>query len=141
MRMPGAGTVSPFIAEAVGARLSTLDGAARDAVERLSVIPSTVERWLVDAVVPGGLASLGPAEERGVLQVTASRVSFRHELTRRAVADSLPVARRVACNQAVLTALLVQHASRGVDLSRIERYARQSPGRAATQPRTRPRRG
>jgi DNA-binding CsgD family transcriptional regulator/tetratricopeptide (TPR) repeat protein len=78
---------------------------------------------LVDAVVPGGLASLGLAEERGVLHVSPTRVGFRHELTRRAVADSLSVVRRVACNQAVLSALLAAHASRGVDLSRIVHHA------------------
>ncbi len=117
------GTVPPSIAEAVGARLSALDPAARDAVERLAVIPSTVERWLVDAVVPGGLPALEPAEQRGVLSVSPTRVSFRHELTRRAVADSLPIVRRVAANQAVLTALLARHESRGVDLSRLLHHA------------------
>jgi DNA-binding CsgD family transcriptional regulator/tetratricopeptide (TPR) repeat protein len=117
------GRVPPSIAEAVGARLSTLDPPGRRAVERLSVIPSTVERWLVESVVPGGLAALASAEQHGVLSVSPTRVSFRHELTRRAVVDSLPGAVRVAGNQAVLAALLARHEEQAVDLSRIVHHA------------------
>ena len=115
------GGVPHTIAEAVRARLGDLDGRTRDAVEQLAVVPSAVERWLVEAVVPGGLASLAAAERHGVLTVSQTRVAFRHELARRAVLDSMPAARRVACNQAVLTALLDRHD--GVDLSRIVHHA------------------
>ncbi|HEY7224074.1 MAG TPA: AAA family ATPase [Micromonosporaceae bacterium] len=115
--------VPPSIAEAVGARLSTLDDDARDAVERLAVVPSAAERWLVEAVVPGGLAALALAERQGVLSVSPTRVAFRHELTRRAVADALPVSRRIACNHAVLVALQARHAVHGVDLSRLLHHA------------------
>ena len=118
------GGVPHTVAEAVRARLGDLDGPTRDAVERLAVIPSAAERWLVEAVVPGGLASLTLAEWRGVLNVSPTRVAFAHELTRRAVVDSMPAARRVACNQAVLSALLDRH--EGVDLSRIVHHAAQA---------------
>lgn len=115
------GGVPPTVAEAVRGRLRDLDERARDALELLAVVPSAVERWLVDAVVPGGLAALVAAEQRGVLTVTPSRVGFRHELMRRAVVDSMPSARRVACNQIVLAALL--DPDRDVDLSRIIHHA------------------
>jgi DNA-binding CsgD family transcriptional regulator len=117
------GRVPPSIAAAVGSRLSTLDGPTRGAVEVLSVVTSAAERWLVEAVVPGGLAGLDAAEQRGVLHVSPTRVAFRHELTRRAVADSLPAVRRLACHQAVLAALLDRHRTRAVDLSRILHHA------------------
>ena len=113
----------PSIAEAVRARLGDLDGATRSAVEQLAVVPSTVERWLVESVVRGGLAALADAEQRGVLGISPSRVAFRHELTRRAVVDSMPAARRVAANQVVLSALLERHEARPVDLSRILHHA------------------
>jgi len=72
----------------------------------------------------GGLASLAAAERRGVLTVSPTRVAFPHELARRAVVDSMPAARRVACNQAVLAALLDRP---GVaDLSRIVHHAAQA---------------
>ncbi|HJW59066.1 MAG TPA: LuxR family transcriptional regulator, partial [Actinomycetota bacterium] len=50
-------------------------------------------------------------------------MAFRHELTRRAVADSVPVARRVELNRRVLQALV----GRGdADLSRIVHHAAQA---------------
>jgi DNA-binding CsgD family transcriptional regulator/tetratricopeptide (TPR) repeat protein/energy-coupling factor transporter ATP-binding protein EcfA2 len=118
------GGVPHSVAEAVRARLGGLDGPARDAVEQLAVVPSAAERWLVEAVVPGGIASLTSAERRGVLNVSPMRVAFAHELARRAVADSMQTARRVACNQAVLSAIL-DHGD-GVDPSRIVHHAAQA---------------
>jgi DNA-binding CsgD family transcriptional regulator/tetratricopeptide (TPR) repeat protein len=109
------------VAEAVAARLADLDERTRDAVELLAVVPSGADRWLVEEVVPGGLARLALAERRGVLTVSPTRVAFVHELARRAVADSMPAAGRVACNQAVLAALLDRHDR--VDLSRIVHHA------------------
>src|SRR6266511_4069070 len=112
------------VSDALRARLAELDAPTRDAVEQLAVVPSAAERWLVEAVVPGGLASLAAAERRGVLTVSATRVAFPHELARRAVVDRMPTARRVACNQAVLAALLDRHD--GVDVSRILHHAAQA---------------
>ena len=82
-----------------------------------------VERWLVDALVPGGLAALAAAEEHGLLTVSPAAVAFRHELARRAVADSLAVARRVELNRRVLQALVGRE---GADLSRIVHHAAQA---------------
>jgi DNA-binding CsgD family transcriptional regulator/tetratricopeptide (TPR) repeat protein len=113
--------VPPTIAEAVRARLDNLDRPTRDALEQLAVVPSAVERWLVNATVPGGLTALAAAEQRGVLTVSPQRVAFRHELARRAVVDSMPAVARVTCNQAVLVALLDR--SGGIDLSRILHHA------------------
>jgi len=121
--------VPPTIAEAVTARLKDLDGRSWDAVEQLAVVPSGVERWLVDAVVPGGLPSLAAAERRGVLTASAKRIGFRHELMRRAIVDSMPAVRRVACNQAVLAALLDRLDT--VDLSRIMHHAAEAGNDAA----------
>ncbi len=116
--------VPPTVTEAVAARLSDLDASTRDALEQLAVVPSTAERWLVEAVVPGGLASLAEAERCGVLVVSPTGVAFTHELARRAVVDSMPAARRMACDQAVLAALLDR--PERVDLSRIVHHATQA---------------
>jgi DNA-binding CsgD family transcriptional regulator/tetratricopeptide (TPR) repeat protein/energy-coupling factor transporter ATP-binding protein EcfA2 len=112
------------VAEAVGARLGDLDEFTRDAVEQLAVVPSAAERWLVEALVPGGLTSLAPAERRGVLSVHPTRVAFAHELARRAVVDSMPATRRMLRNQTVLAALLGR--GDGVDVSRIVHHAAQA---------------
>jgi DNA-binding CsgD family transcriptional regulator/tetratricopeptide (TPR) repeat protein/energy-coupling factor transporter ATP-binding protein EcfA2 len=108
------------IADAVRGRLATLEAAALDTVERLAVVPSAVQRWLLDALVPAGPAALAPAEQRGLLTVTPNRVSFRHELARRAVVDSMPAARRVAANRGVLAALLARP---GTEVSRVVHHA------------------
>jgi DNA-binding CsgD family transcriptional regulator/energy-coupling factor transporter ATP-binding protein EcfA2 len=125
-------TIPPTVVDAVLARLRLLDRSAHDLVEQLSVVPSALERWLIDALVPGGITELLSAEEHGVLTVSPERVAFRHELTRRAIADSLPAARRIELNRVVLAALiahgeadlsrLVHHAHEAGDLDAIVRF-------------------
>ncbi|MEV0740108.1 AAA family ATPase [Streptomyces sp. NPDC050549] len=128
----GTGTVPPTVVDAVLARLRGLDGRSVDALEQLAVVPSAVERTLVDTLLAGGVAGLAAAEQRGLLTVTPERVAFRHELIRRAVADSLPAARRIDLDRRVLTALvarpgsdparIVHHAARAGDQDAIARY-------------------
>ncbi len=116
---PGAG-VPRTVVDAVLARLRSLDSASRGAVEYLSVVPSAIDRWLVDALIPGGVTSLITSEERGLLTVTPRRVTFRHELTRRAIVDALPASRRIDLNERVLNAL-IEHD--GADLSQLLHHA------------------
>jgi DNA-binding CsgD family transcriptional regulator/tetratricopeptide (TPR) repeat protein len=118
-----AAAVPLTIADAVQARVAQLDPATLEILERLAVVPSAVQRWLVEALVPAGPAALAPAEQRGLLAVTPSRVSFRHELARRAVVDSMQAARRVAANRSVLAALLARP---GIEVSRVIHHAAQA---------------
>lgn len=128
----GTGAVPPTVVDAVLARLRDLDDRTRDALEQLAVVPSAVERPLIDALLPGGVAELAVAEQRGLLTVTPERAGFRHELIRRAVADSLPAARRIALDRQVLAALVAQpafdparvvhHAAQAGDQEAIARY-------------------
>jgi DNA-binding CsgD family transcriptional regulator/tetratricopeptide (TPR) repeat protein len=112
------------IADAVRARLARLDPATREIVERLAVVPSAVQPWLIDALIPAGPAALAPAEQHGLLMVTTGgRVSFRHELARRAVVDSMLAARRLAGNRGVLAALLARP---GIDVSEVMHHAAQA---------------
>jgi len=115
--------VPATVSAAVLARLAHLDRADRRNLEQLAVVPSMIDRWLVDLLVPGGLAALATAEQRGLVLVEPERVAFRHELTRRAIADSLPAARRVELNQRVLAALTGRERS---DLSHIVHHAAQA---------------
>ena len=122
---------TPFLA-----RVRQLDPPVQDVLEQLAVVPSAVEPWLFDALVPGGVparvTALVAAEQAGLLTVSARRISFTHELTRRAVADSLPSARLMALNRRVLAALvnrdgcdagrIVHHAARAGDVDAIVRY-------------------
>ena len=119
--------VPPTIADAVLARVRSLEPSTQDILEQLAVVPSVLDRWLVDALLPGtgpgAVAALATAEERGLLTVSTRKVSFRHELTRRAVADSVPAARLMALNRHVLAAL-IEHD--GSDVSRIVHHAAQA---------------
>jgi DNA-binding CsgD family transcriptional regulator/tetratricopeptide (TPR) repeat protein len=124
------------IVDAVLARVRQLDPPVQDVIEQLAVVPSAVEPWLFDALVPGGVparvTALVAAEQAGLLTVSARRISFCHELTRRAIADSLPLARLMALNQRVLAALvnrdgcdaarIVHHAAQAGDVDAIVRY-------------------
>jgi DNA-binding NarL/FixJ family response regulator len=114
------------IVDAVMARVRQLDAPVQDVLEQLAVVPSTLERWLVDALVPdgpGGVAALAAAEQGGLLSVSARRISFRHELTRRAIMSSVPSARLIALNRRVLAALVERG---GSDVSRIVHHAAQA---------------
>jgi DNA-binding CsgD family transcriptional regulator/tetratricopeptide (TPR) repeat protein len=119
--------VPPTIADAVLARVRGLDPSTQDVLEQLAVVPSALERWLVDVLVPGtgpaGVAALAAAEERGLLTVSPRKIAFKHELTRRAIAGSVPAARLMALNQCVLDAL-IEHD--GSDMSRIVHHAAQA---------------
>jgi DNA-binding NarL/FixJ family response regulator len=124
------------IVDAVLARVRQLDSSVQDVLEQLAVVPSALEPWLFDALVPDGVPArvmaLVAAEQAGLLTVSARRISFAHELTRRAIADSLPSARLMALNQRVLAALvnrdgcdaarLVHHAAQAGDVDAIVRY-------------------
>lgn len=114
------GRVPPTIVDAVLARLHYLDQDTRASLEQLAVIPSTVDRWLLDALLPGGITAVTAAEQRALLSVSPARVDFPHELIRRTVVDALPVARRVELNRRVLAALIGRD---GSDLSWIMHHA------------------
>jgi ATP/maltotriose-dependent transcriptional regulator MalT len=128
----GTGGVPPTVVDAVLARLRGLEDGTRDALEQLAVVPSAVERPLAETLLPQGMAALAAAEQRGLLIVTPQRVCFRHELIRRAVADSLPVARRIELDREVLAALvalpgsdaarIVHHAAEAGDAEAVVRY-------------------
>jgi DNA-binding CsgD family transcriptional regulator/tetratricopeptide (TPR) repeat protein len=108
------------VGDAVVARLGQLTEPARAALEQLSVVPTLVGFELVEALLPGRVEVLEEAERRGMLQVRATGVAFRHELARRAVEASLPVLRRRRLNAAVLSALLAHPRP---DLDRVVHHA------------------
>jgi DNA-binding CsgD family transcriptional regulator/tetratricopeptide (TPR) repeat protein len=93
------------VADAVRARVLGLPEDARTTVELLSVVAGDVGPELLAGlgIDPEAIAA---AESRGVLVVDAGTVRFRHELARRSVLTSLPVASQLAHHQSVLMALL-----------------------------------
>jgi DNA-binding NarL/FixJ family response regulator len=128
--------VPPSITDAVLARVGRLNREVQNLLEQLAVVPATLDRWLVDALSEGMVAdvvtALSDAERSGLLTVSVRGVAFRHELTRRAIAGSVPAARLIALNQRVLDVLashegtdvaqLVHHAAQAGDEDAIVRY-------------------
>jgi DNA-binding CsgD family transcriptional regulator len=97
--------VPPTVVDAVLARVRTLSPEAQAALDRLAVVPSGAEIGLLRVLV-GDLAPVAEAERAGVVAVRGDVVAFRHELARRAVAESLPASVRLELNADVLRALL-----------------------------------
>jgi DNA-binding CsgD family transcriptional regulator/tetratricopeptide (TPR) repeat protein len=127
------GEVPDTVADAVLTRVRGLPPATQDALARLAVVPGTADFALVDTLLADAAAALADAESRGILQVHPDGVGFRHELARQAVELSLPVLRRRALHQDVLTVLrasarpdlarLVHHASRAGDTETVLEFA------------------
>jgi DNA-binding CsgD family transcriptional regulator/tetratricopeptide (TPR) repeat protein len=102
---PDAG-VPASVVDAVLARAGRLGPACRDALERISVVPSHVSTDLAERLLGDRVAALAEAEAAGVLEAGPHGVAFRHELARRAVELSLPALRRAALHGDVIAALL-----------------------------------
>ena len=100
-------------------RVRSLGPDAQQAIEQLAVVPSGAEVGLLRGVF-GDLTSLGDAERAGVVTLRDGVVAFRHELARRAVAESLPASIRLELNARVLAVLL---ASGTGDVFRILHHA------------------
>ncbi len=116
--------VPPSIADAVLARVRPLDPGTQDVLEQLAVVPAALDRRLAEALIgPETTSALVMAEQRGLLTVSARRISFHHELTRRAIQSAIPAARRITLNQRMLDALRQQPDS---DVSQLVHYAAQA---------------
>jgi DNA-binding CsgD family transcriptional regulator/tetratricopeptide (TPR) repeat protein len=96
--------VPPTVVDAVLARVGALSPPAQTALDRLAVVPSGAEVGLLRDLVED-LAPVAEAERAGVVEVRDDVVAFRHELARRAVAESLPASLRLELNADVLRAL------------------------------------
>jgi DNA-binding CsgD family transcriptional regulator len=113
--------VPASVRDAVLARASRLSPSGREIAELVCIMPGRAERWLLERV-----STLDPAGIEGCLAIGMVRgsdgsLSFRHELARRALEDSLPTELRRELHARVLRILanragashaeLVHHAS------------------------------
>lgn len=126
--------VPATVREAVMARVARLHAPARDALERVAVVPGRAEAWLTAALGADG-AGLDECVARGVLVADGDGLRFRHELAREAVlAALLPDARRKV-HELALRALaapptgpvdharLTHHADASGDIAAVVRHA------------------
>jgi len=115
------------------ARLGRLSGGAGDLVRLLSVLPAGATWELMEWLeLDGDIAMLDELERHGWLDPSAPRITFRHELIRRAIEGSLSQVRRRRLNRRVLDALtpdeanaaaIAHHAELAGDHGRFIEYA------------------
>nr|WP_191910307.1 LuxR family transcriptional regulator [Microbispora cellulosiformans] len=120
-------------------RLRLLPRPARELAHLVSVIPTRADA----AVVAGAPDLVDLCVDAGVLVPSGDGVSYRHELLRGAVEESLSPARRAALHRRVLGTLagitgvdpgrLVHHATRAGDEAAVLRYGQVAGADAARQ--------
>ncbi len=115
------------VQDSVLARAGSLSDEARRIVDLVSVSPGGSEQELVDGILGPTPEPMAECERRGLLQVQDDTVSFRHELTRRAIESALSASDRRRLNGAVMAELgdsanpsrLVHHAREADDVAAI----------------------
>ena len=128
----GMGTIPVSVRDVIQAKVQRLSATGLAAIECLAVLGSRAEPWTLAAVA--GEDVLGIDECLAAGMVTKEQgIAFRHELTRLAVLDELPVFRGIAIHRRALAALvraktpdharLAYHAEGAADAASTVRYA------------------
>jgi class 3 adenylate cyclase/tetratricopeptide (TPR) repeat protein len=131
------------VRDAVLARAARLSPAAAALLEAVAVAPPHVELWLLEALASDAVDRLDECLASGMLAHSPSGVTFRHELARLAVEESLPPNRRLSLHRKAVTALadppagalelerLAHHADAAGDGPAVLRFAPSAAARAA----------
>ena len=135
----GSETLPATVRDAVLARTSRLDPAARRLLDVVSVVPARAELWLLEDVAHGELEALDVCLASGVLRADGDGVAFRHELARLAVESAVPPHRRRALHAEILAVLvptgdfsrIAHHAEEAGDAAAVLEYAPAAARRAA----------
>ncbi|HVR40945.1 MAG TPA: AAA family ATPase [Thermoanaerobaculia bacterium] len=124
-----ADAVPPIVRDAVLARAAKLAPDARQVLEIASLVPGRAERALLDVDDD----AIEAAARGGMVRIENGAIVFRHELTRRAIEDSVSDLRRTPMHRAILTHLiergetslarLAHHAAGARDAETILRFA------------------
>jgi len=100
--------VPSTIKDSVLTRISRLSENALSLVELVSIIPTHGEKWLINEIISDNYKALEGCINSGILHLEDSSVSFKHELSRMAVEESLSESKRQFLNEKVLQVLLKQ---------------------------------
>jgi DNA-binding CsgD family transcriptional regulator len=135
------------IRDAVWSRLARLNDAERHVLEVMSIVPGSVEPWLIPALLGVEAEALvDRCVARGLLRRDEhGALTFRHELARQATLDRLPptqqrslhakveaaIAERPAALASALLSRRVHHAAGADDGARVLELAPQAAARAA----------
>ena len=122
--------VPDTIRDAVLARTARLDGRARELLDAIAIFPRRAEPWLLEAVASSTPAELEACLRTGVVMPAHGAVSFRHELARAVVEESIAPDRALALHRRALAALADPPFGKR-DLSRLAHHADALQDRAA----------
>ena len=110
------------VRDAVLARAAHLSPGARTVLDAVAVVPPQAELWLLDELVVESAEGLDECLASGMLTAAPAAVSFRHELSRLAVEESLPPHRKLELHRKALGAL-TSVSEGGLDLARLAHHA------------------
>ena len=110
------------VRDAVLARAARLSLSARAVLEAAAVIGSRAEAWLLSNIVGAEFASVEECIARGMLQSQDEYYSFRHELARQTILESISAQRKIALHHLALNALRESPETRN-DLARLANHA------------------
>jgi DNA-binding CsgD family transcriptional regulator/tetratricopeptide (TPR) repeat protein len=132
------------VRDAVLARAARLTPGARTLLDAVAVVPQQAEHWLLRALSPDAFDHFDECLASGMLRSPSqSGVTFRHELARLAIEESLPAHRKQSLHSQALAALaappsgnpdlaqLAHHAEAAGDVDAVLRFAPAAGARAA----------
>jgi DNA-binding CsgD family transcriptional regulator/tetratricopeptide (TPR) repeat protein len=129
------------VRDAVLARALRLSPAARQIAELVSIVPGKTEAWLLEQAVRPDESGMEGCLGIGMIRGPDNSLSFRHELARRALEDSLSQSRQQELHTLVLSILgqragvplarLAHHADRAKNTTAVLRFATLAAGQAA----------
>ncbi len=122
LAMAADASVPATVRDAVIARIARLSATARAIANLVAVVPGRTERWLLEATVGIAAPALEECLGAGMVVHSDNSVTFRHELARRAVEESLPVPLRQTLHARILAALLGQ-ATTDMPVARVVHHA------------------
>lgn len=136
------GSVPVTVRDAVLARAARLAPAARAIAELVCVVPGKTEPWLLEQGVRPDARGVEGCLAMGMVLSDDGSLSFRHELVRRALEDSLPPPRRLELHRQVLALLAARpavsaarrahHAACARDAQAVRRLAPLAAAQAAS---------
>ena len=94
------------VRDTIRARIGRLDQRAIYALEGAAIIGTSVEPWLLAAVLGEALPGIDDCLAAGLVQTEAGRIAFSHELTRMTVLEDLPVFKGIGLHRRALDVLL-----------------------------------
>jgi DNA-binding CsgD family transcriptional regulator/tetratricopeptide (TPR) repeat protein len=140
----GAEGIPDTVRDAVLARAARLSSAGATVLEAVAVVAPQVELWLLEALAGAAADRLTECLTSGMLIAESTGVSFRHELARLTVEESVPPHRKVGLHRRALAALahppsgppdparLAHHAEAAGDVDAVLRFAPAAAARAAS---------